>query len=333
MDGKYTSSSRQRYDRNGRQPNFGRSFFFRCPLLTLLVIFGLVFFLIMAFTNRDSGEEGDPTERLSQIQTQPSTDPKNTPAPTDSTPPETLVTTEETVPITTTTEPVTTEPPGPVMMTVDEKYFADALFLGDSRTDGLCIYSDLRKYSHYHYPADSTSLTIYGIMAEEDKNQRYGYKTTRDLLKGMQFGKIYIMFGINECGNSTASFASEYKKVVDEIRSYQPDALIYIQSIGYVTQKRENEQSVFASSNIKEKNEAIKLLANDVDIFYLEVNDCLNDGTDHLPADWSGPDGAHLKPQYYDYWYQYLLEHAVVDAKHPWSPDAPEPEGAQVEHP
>ena len=150
------------------------------------------------------------------------------------------------------------------------------------------------------------------------------------MLKMEKFGKIYLMFGINECGYSTSSFAEEYKKVVEEIRSYQPDALIYIQSICYVTQNHEKKNPVFATENIKEKNEAIKALANDKDIFYLEVNDALNDGTDHLPAEYTG-DGVHLKAKYYRLWHDYLLDHAVVDEAHPWTPPATEPEASSSE--
>ena len=332
MDGKFTSSPRQRNSRERTEPEYRAVLtpFLRYPMLTLLVIFGMVFFLISAFRKEDTDQTGRPANQ-SEIQVQHSTEQAaTTAAPTSSKPSETVVSTEETVPITTTVEPVTTEPPGPVMMTVDDSYFYDALFLGDSRTDGLFLYDTPGDCKHYPYPA--TSMTIFRIMDAEDENNRYGFKTTRDLLKGMSFGKIYLMFGINECGYDTNYFAQTYADVVNEIREYQPDAIIYIQSICYVTQKHENNYPVFATANIKEKNEAIKKLANDVDIFYLEINDCLNDGTDHLPSAYTG-DGAHLKPQYYELWHNYLLEHAVVDAKHPWSADAPEPEGAEVEHP
>ncbi len=332
MDGKYTSP-RRGSERDRRGSGNVISLFFRSPMVILLVLFGLGYFLIR--TINSPGEK--PEDALSKPETTSSvrldgskTTTAPTVAPTDSKLSEPITTTAETVPMTTTTEPVTTEPSGPVMMTVDDRYFSDALFLGDSRTDGLFLYDTPGDCKHYPYPA--TSMTIYDIMGASDKENRYGFATTRDLLKGMQFGKIYLMFGINECGYPTEGFAKKYKEVVEEIRSYQPDAIIYIQSICYVTQKHEKNYPVFATEGIKEKNEAIKVLANDVDIFYLEVNDCLNDGTDHLPSEYTG-DGAHLKPQYYGYWHQYLLEHAVVDEKHPWSPDGPEPEGAQVEHP
>ena len=301
------------------------------PLLLALIGAGIVFFLIMGIKalQKNSATSNKPTlDDTVDALTQGTT----IAAPTESTnsmPMQTTAGTEAPV-ITTTAEPVTTEPPGPVMMTVDDSYFYDALFLGDSRTDGLFLYDTPGDCKHYPYPA--TSMTIFRIMDAEDENNRYGFKTTRDLLKGMSFGKIYLMFGINECGYDTNYFAQTYADVIKEIRKYQPDALIYIQSILYVTQEHEDNYPVFATENIKEKNEAIKKLANGVDIFYLEVNDCLNDGTDHLPSAYTG-DGAHLKANRYYIWHDYLLEHAYVDAKHPWSADAPEPEGAEVEHP
>ena len=329
MEGRY-SSPRRGSNRSHRESGSGFSLFLRSPMVILLVLFGLGYFLVRGI----SSPSKKPEDNLNKPDTTSSarldggkTTTAETAAPTDSKPSEPVTTTAETVPVTTTTEPVTTEPPGPVMMTVDDRYFDDALFIGDSRTDGICLYSTPGQCKHFSYQ----SMTIYDIMTT-DKISAYGYNNLPDLLKGMYFGKIYIMLGINECGYPTEGFAKKYKEVVEEIRSYQPDAIIYIQSICYVTQKHEQNYPVFATAGIKEKNEAIKALANDEDIFYLEVNDCLNDGTDHLPSDYTG-DGAHLKPQYYKYWHQYLLEHAVVDAKHPWSANGTEPEGAQVEHP
>jgi len=297
------------------------------PLLLALIGAGIVFFLIMGIKalQKNSATSNKPTlDDTVDALTQGTT----IAAPTESTnsmPVQTTAGTEAPV-ITTTAEPVTTEPPGPVMITVDDSYFNDALFIGDSRTDGLCLWGTPVGCKHY----SAQSMTIFGIM--DSDLEAYDYVGLRALLQGMLFGKIYIMLGINECGYDTDYFAETYADVIKEIRKYQPDALIYIQSILYVTQEHEDNYPVFATENIKEKNEAIKKLANGVDIFYLEVNDCLNDGTDHLPEEYTD-DGAHLKANRYYIWHDYLLEHAYVDAKHPWSADASEPEGAEVEHP
>ncbi|MBR6119080.1 MAG: hypothetical protein IKH77_04740 [Clostridia bacterium] len=312
--------------RSRRAPQGGAALLSRAPILTLVLLFGLFFLLMMAVKGCASQGDSEGSQVPDPAQTQQSTlqtdslpagETQSTEAPVISSEP---VTTEPVTSVPTTTPvPTTTEPPGPTMMTVDDRYFDDALFLGDSRTDGLFLYSTPGDCKHYPFPA--TSLTIFKCMDAEDEEHRYGYSSTRELLKGEKFGKIYLMFGINECGYDTAVFADKYREVVEEIRSLQPDALIYIQSICYVTQNHEAKYPVFASSNIKEKNEAIKQLANDVDIFYLEVNDALNDGTDHLPSDYTG-DGAHLKANCYRYWHDYLLQHAYVDAQHPWAPEA-----------
>ena len=318
---------------NRKNPNRGSAL--RAPMLLALLALGVVFFVFLgvkALTEKDP----DSTDALASLVTTDrsvpasSSDPIVTDSvatdPASSTPIDSqeIPTTE-----TPTTEIPTTEAPAPVMMTVDDRYFYDALFIGDSRTDGLRLYSNPGDAKSYC----ATSLNIFKVMDSEV--EAYGFTGLRNLLKGMHFGKIYIMFGINECGYATSSFAKKYKEVVDEIRLYQPDAIIYLQSIGYVTQKKENKDSTFSTANIKEKNETIKALANDQDIFYLEVNDALNDGTDHLPAEYTG-DGVHLKASYYKLWHDYLLEHAIVDANHPWEPadeNTTEPEGAELENP
>ncbi len=342
MNDRYNPDSRSRRTQPARRrsaPRGGAAALTQVPMLVMVLLFGLVFFFFLAMKGCASSGSEDSRARtettapvvsteapiVTTVQTEPPvTDSR---APVISTEP---VTTE---PVTTepvTTEPVTTVPPsteapaGPTMTTVDDSYFDDALFLGDSRTDGLFLYSTPGNCKHYPFPA--TSMTIFKIMDSADEEQRYGYASTRALLQGEKFGKIYLMFGINEVGYDTGRFAEEYRKVVEEIRGYQPDALIYIQSICYVTQSHEAKYPVFATAGIKEKNEAIKALANDVDIFYLEVNDCLNDGTDHLPEDYSG-DGAHLKASKYQLWHDYLLQHAVVDEKHPWQPQPETSEG------
>ena len=209
------------------------------------------------------------------------------------------------------TEPEPTYPSG--FTTVDERYFSDALFIGDSRTDGLRLYEPIGDAKYYC----TTSMNIYKIM--DCTEPAYGYSSLRDLLKGETFGKIYIMFGINEAGYNTDHFANKYREVVTEIRSLQPGAIIYIQSILYVTQNKENKDPVFSTANLKEKNAKLKLLANNVDVFYLEVNDAINDGTDHLPSEYTG-DGVHMKAKYYHLWTDYLMEHAIVNAAHPWEP-------------
>ncbi len=209
------------------------------------------------------------------------------------------------------------------IMEVDERYFSDALFIGDSRTDGLRLYAPIPGADYYC----GTSMTIFGIM--DSQQTVNGVTGLRNLLSSRSYGKIYLMLGINEAGYDTQSFADQYASVVEQIRAAQPNAIIYLQSILYVSQKHEQDYPVFSTENLKAKNSCIAALADGENVIYLEVNDALNDGTDHLPEEYSG-DGVHLKPSYYSLWREYLLDNALVDAAHPWQPKVQTALGQQV---
>ena len=57
-------------------------------------------------------------------------------------------------------------------------------------------------------------------------------KTTFAWLEEKQYGAVYVMFGINELGiNNDAAFADAFRQLIAGIRTRQPEAVIYIQSI------------------------------------------------------------------------------------------------------
>lgn len=46
------------------------------------------------------------------------------------------------------------------------------------------------------------------------------------------------MLGINELGTGAASWAAQYKVLLDEVRELQPDAIIFLQAIFHTTQEK-----------------------------------------------------------------------------------------------
>ena len=262
-----------------------------CPLLICLAVAGVGFLIYSLVTAKEDPAPAAATMATTEaVQTT-----------------ESLLSTEQTQ-TTETTQPETTEPEALEFQTVTEDYFDDALFIGDSRTQGLQLYSTLDNATFYA----ATSMSIFGIMDSTETVD--GVTGIRNLLQSKQFGKIYIMFGINEAGYDTDAFVERYGQVVEEIRGYQPDAIIYVQGIMYVTAAKAAAEPVFSNDNIRKKNEGLKDLANGEDIFYLEVNDNLNDGQGNLPEEYTG-DGVHLKASYYSLWRDYLLEHAIVTSQ------------------
>ena len=190
-------------------------------------------------------------------------------------------------------------------MAVDESYFDNALFIGDSRTVGLRDYTDLTDHAKF---LAETSLTIWKTF----KTDFNGNGKLEDVLTDHSFDKIYLMVGVNELGTGTTEdFMSEYTKVVDRIIELQPDAIIYIQAIMNVDKEKSTTDSVFNNVNILGRNHAIATLADNKQVFYININESVCDEEGFLRDDLRG-DHLHLKASSNKLWKNYLMLHAVV---------------------
>lgn len=187
---------------------------------------------------------------------------------------------------------------------VDESYFDDALFIGDSRTVGLRDYTDLSEHADFYC---ETSLTVYKVMEENFK----GLGTIEEALKKKDYGKIYIMVGINELGRGTTEdFFAKYTEVVDRLHELKPEAKIILQGIMRVTGEKSEKDAIFNNSNINARNHAIATLADNETVFYIDVNEVVCDEEGNLNADYTF-DQIHLLGVYDDIWKQFLLSHGV----------------------
>lgn len=194
---------------------------------------------------------------------------------------------------------------------VEEDYFADALFLGDSRTVGLQSYGGLGEIATFYA---STGMTIYKLFNAEivelpDQNEKI---TIEEALQHQSFAKIYIMVGINEMGTGTVErFAETYRAAVEHLQELQPDAIIYIQAILKVTKARSDKGDYINNEGIEARNEALSQLADGKRIFYVDANPVICDEDGGMVADYTF-DGVHLKAKYVSLWEEYLKDNAVL---------------------
>ena len=194
---------------------------------------------------------------------------------------------------------------------VDKEYFEDAVFIGDSRTQGLYEYSNLADVATFY---SKTSLTVYNLFEKPKDFIREGDEklTLEQALSRHQFKKVYLMIGINEMGTGTPeSFFEAYARAVYKIRELQPDAIIFVQGIMRVAGQKNASDPVFNNTNINIRNVEIETLANGKDIFYIDVNEAVCDENGNLYADWTF-DQIHLKAKYYQVWENFLMEHGIV---------------------
>lgn len=194
--------------------------------------------------------------------------------------------------------------------TVDDSYFQDALFIGDSRTVGLYEYAEWEDVATFYA---STGLTVYKMFDTpivEVPGQRQK-ETVDQALAEKQFAKIYLMIGINEMGTGTVdSFMEAYEKAVRHLQELQPDAIIYLQGIMKVTADRSAKGDYITNEGIQERNDRIAQLADNRKIFYLDVNPLVCDESGGMnPGETF--DGVHLKAQYISIWKEFLKSHAI----------------------
>lgn len=205
-------------------------------------------------------------------------------------------------------ETIAEEQPYYIEQPVDLSYFDDAIFIGDSRTVGLCEYSG---WNNADFLCD-TGLSVYTVLKKQIKYNHNGTATVQDILTSRRYGKVYIMLGINECGTGTPdSFLEAYTELVDQIRRWQPDAIIVVQGIMRVGPQKSATHPSINNKNINARNEKLATLANNYNIYYLDMNEAVCDENGDLISSYSF-DQVHLYAQYYTLWCDYLLQHGFV---------------------
>jgi hypothetical protein len=203
--------------------------------------------------------------------------------------------------------------PVPESSPVEDGWFSDAVFIGDSRTDGLRLYSGIRDVDFLCYKG----LTVFELMDDKAVIDGDGGKlSVFQALERKQYAKVYLMLGVNELGyNNDQGFADAYGAAVDRVRQLQPDAQIYLQSIVPVNQETcqaTGQPSYITNEQIAVYNQMIETVAQERQVYYVNVSEALVDESGTLPADASA-DGIHFHREGYQSWYAYLKTHTVEE--------------------
>ena len=190
---------------------------------------------------------------------------------------------------------------------VGDEYFADAVFVGDSRTEGLKMYSGLTGTSFF----SSVGMAVDKVFTDRVVSLNGQYLTVAEALQQADYSKVYIMLGMNELGWVYESvFKDDYGKIIDKIREINPDAVIYIQSIIPVSKWKDSSNDVCTNANVERLNAQLRDLADEKEVWYVDVAAGVMDEDGYLPYEATG-DGVHLTPEYCVKWMDYLRTHTA----------------------
>ncbi|MCR4716274.1 MAG: hypothetical protein K5656_03745 [Lachnospiraceae bacterium] len=206
--------------------------------------------------------------------------------------------------------------PGLIAMTTDfeytkveDSYFEDALFIGDSRVVGLNTYSGLKDIATFYCEEGLSVFTMFEHKIAKVKGEKKAM-TIDKALKKTSFSKIYIMVGINELGTGdTDLYAKQYEENINQLRKLQPNATIVIMSVMRVTADKAKD-SVVNNVNINDKNVAAAKLADGINVFYFDINPLYVNKNGDIKDEYTW-DGVHLKAEYYSKWVDFLKEHGI----------------------
>ena len=199
--------------------------------------------------------------------------------------------------------------PAPEGEEVAEEWFADAVFIGDSRTDGLRLYSGITSADFISYKG-LTSFefdTKACITAGDEK------LTALAALEKKEYAKVYVMLGLNELGYSVDEFTAKYAGLIDLVRRAQPNAALYFQSIiptNTQKAKEKHQPAYITNEKIAAFNAEIVRLCEEKKVIFLNVSEGLTDETGEPPYQ-ATTDGVHFTRSWYKEWYAYLRTHTV----------------------
>ncbi|MCC8069442.1 MAG: GDSL-type esterase/lipase family protein [Ruminococcus sp.] len=197
---------------------------------------------------------------------------------------------------------------------VGEEYLDTCMFIGDSISEG---------FSSYFFLDDANVLAQKGlrpdtVCTETISNLVYGDILAIDGILQSGFKNIYIMLGSNGIGwNDNEKMVDGYREFIQLIQEEVPDANIYVVSIPPVSALREDtsvyatvEDGLIYNTTIDELNALYLDLANEMNVYYLDINSYLKDDTGKLPYD-SSSDGIHFDSATYQKVLDYVCSHVA----------------------
>lgn len=191
---------------------------------------------------------------------------------------------------------------------VETEYFADAAFVGDSRTDGFYLFSGVGCGDNL----TATGLSVFSLDSKAAVRTDSGTITVLDALERKSYGKIYLSLGVNELGYSDTAFYTAYCAAVDAIRTRQPDAIIYTQTLIPLNESRIKATGgayYLTNRKLTTYNDIIRRVATEKQLPLLDLYTLFAvDG--QLPEDYSR-DGVHLTTAHYAIQLDYFKTHTV----------------------
>ncbi|NLY08321.1 MAG: hypothetical protein GXZ11_00250 [Tissierellia bacterium] len=167
-----------------------------------------------------------------------------------------------------------------------DNYFSDALFVGDSITEGLSYYKWLKPENVYA----TIGISLTSLLQKIDDIVQASPK------------RIYILMGTNDLENrkSVTDYIDEYRSLLTDIKEALPNTSLTIQSVMPMGERGYRTHPNITKERTDEYNSALKDLAQELEVTYLDLSTLFVD-----PKAFES-DGIHLVYDFYGKWLNYI---------------------------
>lgn len=198
---------------------------------------------------------------------------------------------------------------------VDDSYFGNAVFIGDSRMEGFRNTSGITQGEFM----TSVGMSLSGI-GDTKVMTSDGEITVYQGLSGRQYGKIYLMLGTNDLGYYPwDAFKGHAEEVLAQMHELQPGATIYVCGVIYVEGQKIATEYV-NNDNVRKVNGYLLEACEDLDYcWYLNLNEVFTNGYGAL-IDGATSDGVHMSGKYTALMLDYLKSHYLPETLEETSP-------------
>ena len=210
---------------------------------------------------------------------------------------------------------------------VDNSYFADAVFLGDSVTEGLDTYANPVKgvAAVYGYRSAGPSAIL-------NRTSLHNFATETDEIALDKIAerapkRLYILLGANALARDGEAeenaFLAYYGQMLDLIRETLGEGVtIYVQAMTPVRPEYTQKAAGLYKERILRVNDQLARLADEKNCPFVDLYSVLADENGDLREDYSA-DGLHMNAAGYSAWVNYLAAHTVYSASNPYLAGSP----------
>lgn len=197
--------------------------------------------------------------------------------------------------------------PMPVMSEIVDidvlEYFDNTLFIGDSRTAGLRQFGYFETADFFATPG----LSVYSIPQTKVDVEGYEKIKLEELLVEKEYDRIYVMLGMNELGYRFPQTVERYRDFIEDLQDQEPCAQLILCANLHVTSTRSNNDKFFNNANIDKMNEEIRILAEEKELIFLDINELFDNEAGELSKEVASDD-SHVTVENYIRWCDWIVE-------------------------